>query len=91
MKRFIGVDLHKNSFTVCYMRKEGERGLKTFKVSPNDVEAFKATLTEQDEVAVESTGNTGYFAREVKGAVSRVRIINPIQCKVISESVKKTD
>jgi len=91
MKRFIGVDLHKNSFTVCYMQRKGECGLKTFKVSPKDVEVFKKTLAKQDEVAVESTGNTGYFAREIKGSVSKVRIINPIQFKVISESVKKTD
>ena len=91
MKRFIGVDLHKNSFTVCYMQKKGECGLKTFKVSPKDIEAFKKTLAKEDEIAVESTGNTGYFAREIKGSVSKVRIINPIQFKIISESVKKTD
>lgn len=91
MRRFIGVDLHKNSFTVCYMQKNGEHSLKTFKVSPNDVEAFKKTLTKQDEVAVESTGNTGYFAREIRESVSKVRIINPMQFKIISESVKKTD
>jgi hypothetical protein len=30
MKRFIGVDLHKNSFTVCYMQKNGECDLKAF-------------------------------------------------------------
>jgi len=91
MKRFIGVDLHKNSFTVCYMQRKGECGLETFKVSPKDIEAFKKTLTKQDEIAVESTGNTGYFAREIKESVSKVRIINPIQFKIISESVKKTD
>jgi len=91
MKRFIGVDLHKNSFTVCYMQKDGGHSLKTFKVSPKDVEAFKKTLYSADEVAVESTGNTGYFAREIEKSVSKVRIINPIQFKIISESVKKTD
>jgi transposase len=91
MKRFIGVDLHKNSFTVCYMQKNGERSLATFKVSPTDVGMFKGTLTKQDEVAVESTGNTGYFAREIKESVSKVRIINPMQFKVISTSIKKTD
>ena len=91
MGRFIGVDLHKNSFTVCYMQKKGEHSLKTFRVNPSDVETFKNTLAKQDEIAVESTGNTGYFAREVKESVSKVRIINPIQFKIISESVKKTD
>lgn len=91
MRRWIGVDLHKNSFTVCYMQKKDKHSLKTFRVSQQDVETFKKTLTKQDEVAVESTGNTGYFAREIKEAVAKIRIINPTQFKIISMSVKKTD
>jgi len=73
------------------MQKNGEHSLKTFKVSPKDVEAFKSALTQHDEVALESTGNAGYFAREIEKSASKVRIINPIQFKIISESVKKTD
>jgi transposase len=90
MRRYIGVDLHKNTFTVCYLSREGSQ-LKSFKVSKESIEAFKQTLTRDDEVAVESTGNTGYFVREVKDSVKAVRIINPTQFKIISESVKKTD
>ena len=90
MKRYIGVDLHKNTFTVCYLSKKSQE-LKSFKVSKVEIEAFKATLSKNDEVAVESTGNTGYFVREIKRAVKVVRIINPTQFKIISHSVKKTD
>jgi len=90
MKRYIGVDLHKDTFTVCYLSKKSQE-LKSFKVSKSEIEAFKATLSKSDEVAVESTGNTGYFVREIKRAVKVVRIINPTQFKVISHSVKKTD
>ena len=53
--------------------------------------AFKASLTRSEEVAVESTGNTAFFVREIESKVKRVRIVNPIQFKVISSSVKKTD
>ena len=91
MKRFIGVDLHKNSFTVCYMQESGEYGLKSFKVDPRGIEEFKGTLAKEDEVALESTGNAGYFTRQIEGSAARIRIINPIQFKVISESIKKTD
>ena len=42
-------------------------------------------------MAVESTGNTGHFFRSIEGAVKRIRVINPMQFKVISQSVKKTD
>ncbi len=90
MRRYIGVDLHKNTFTVCYLSKKSQE-LKSFKVSKNEIEAFKNTLGKRDEVAVESTGNTGYFVREIKRLVKAVRIINPTQFKIISHSVKKTD
>jgi len=90
MKRYIGVDLHKNTFTVCYLSKKNQE-LKSFKVSKVEIEAFKTTLSKSDEVAVESTGNTGYFVREIKELVKAVRIINPTQFKIISHSVKKTD
>ena len=90
MRRYIGVDLHKNTFTVCYLSKKSQE-LKSFRVSKVEIEAFKATLSKSDEVAVESTGNTGYFVREIKRTVKAVRIINPTQFKIISHSVKKTD
>jgi len=91
MKRWIGVDLHKTQFTVCYLHKNGEHKIQVFKVDIKDIEVFKNTLSKSDEVAVESTGNTGYFAREIKSQVKAVRIINPTQFKIISASVKKTD
>lgn len=91
MKRFIGVDLHKNKFTVCYLRKDGRYDLKDFKVSGKEIKVFKSSLSKEDEVAVESTGNTNYFVRELEGLVKAVRIINPTQFKIISSSVKKTD
>jgi transposase len=91
MKRSIGVDLHKNNFTVCFMQKSGKYQLQVFKVSQKGITEFKAALTKQDEVAVESTGNTSYFAREIEDKVRTVKIINPIQFKIISSSIKKTD
>lgn len=91
MRKWIGVDLHKTQFTVCYLHKNGEHKIEVFKVDTKGIEAFKKTLSKSDEVAVESTGNTGYFAREIKSEVKAVRIINPTQFKIISASVKKTD
>lgn len=91
MKRFIGVDLHKNSFRVCYFESEAKYEFKTYQVNKRSLEGFKRSLNKVDELAVESTGNTGYFTRELEGQVKRIRIVNPIQFKVISNSVKKTD
>jgi len=91
MGRSIGVDLHKSSFTACYYRVENDHELKTYRLSPKTLEYFKASLDKDDELAIESTGNTAYFVREIENKVKRVRIVNPIQFKIISNSVKKTD
>lgn len=91
MGKFIAVDLHKSSFTSCGYRSESDYKLRTYRVSQSGLAHFKATLNKDDEIAVESTGNTAYFVRETEPYVKRIRIVNPIQFKVISNSVKKTD
>lgn len=91
MGRFIAVDLHKNSFTICNYKSEDDYKFKDYRVNLKGLEAFRTSLTKNDEVAVESTGNTAFFVREIESKVKRVRIVNPIQFKVISSSVKKTD
>jgi transposase len=90
MGRYIGVDLHKNCFTVCCMKKDRYE-LGEYKVTSEGITKFRDSLKKSDEVAVESTGNAGYFAREIEGKVRAVRIINPTQFKVITHSIKKTD
>lgn len=90
MSRYIGVDLHKNTFTVCYLSRADSK-LKSFKVSKEEIKAFKQTLTKNDELGVESTGNTGYFVREIRDSVREIKVINPTQFKIISQSIKKTD
>src|SRR3990167_2721433 len=91
MRRKIGVDLHKNSFRVCYYQSDKKYDFETYQVSVKGLEHFKKGLKKTDELAVESTGNTGHFFRAVEGTVKRIRVVNPMQFKVISESVKKTD
>lgn len=91
MGRKIGVDLHKNSFRVCYYENDKKYDFETHRVSVKGLEGFKKGLKKTDELAVESTGNTGHFFRAIEGKVKRIRVVNPMQFKVISESVKKTD
>lgn len=91
MGRYIAVDLHKNSFTSCSYKSDEDYKLRTYSVSSKGLAAFKESLSRGDEVAVESTGNTAFFVRDIVSKVKRVRIVNPHQFKVISNSVKKTD
>lgn len=87
--RFIGVDLHSNQLTACYLTSSGRETHRTFIL--NDLATFQKTLRRSDRLAVEATGNTRWFAAQVKPRVAAVVIVNPNQFEVIRKSVKKTD
>lgn len=87
--RYIGVDLHSNSITVCYLTKKGQETHSTFSLT--DLAEFEGGLRRADRVAVEATGNTRWFVGRIKGRVKQVVVVNPNQFEVIRKSVKKTD
>lgn len=91
MSRYIGVDLHSNSLTACYLEEGQESRFKTYQLIVGGLRCFKQSLQPEDELAVESTGNTEFFVSAVEDSVSRVVIVNPKQFKVIASSVSKTD
>jgi transposase len=55
------------------------------------LESFKRSLSAEDQVAVEATGNSRYFVNQIRGLVKEVHIVNPWQFRVIKDLVKKTD
>lgn len=89
MARYLGVDLHRNCFTVCTRAENGREYLRKWPVK--DLGRFAGQLRRTDEVAVEVTGNTRRFCEGIEERVSRVVVVNPQQFKVISRSVNKTD
>ena len=89
MKKYHGVDLHRNSFLNCTLDARGKEELKTWSI--NKLKNFAEQLGSEDEVAVEATSNTHLFCQALKGSGCRVVIVNPHQFKVISRSVNKTD
>ncbi|MDR0580561.1 MAG: IS110 family transposase [Holosporaceae bacterium] len=89
--RHIGIDLHSNSFTACYLKEEKSEQIKTFKLQSNEFEVFLSELHSEDEIALEATGNSSFFRDKVLSFVKRVVIISPHQFNVIRNSVKKTD
>lgn len=86
--RSIGVDLHKTMFMVCILDGE-KKGFHQYKIK--EIEKFVEGLTPEDNIAVESTGNSHYFTEQIKGKVKKIVVVNPGQFKVISRSTKKTD
>ncbi len=86
---YLGVDLHTNSFTVCYQTSVGKQRLATFELKK--IDSFRKTLRKQDQIAVEATGNTRWFVEQMSARVKKVVVVNPHQFEVIRKSVKKTD
>lgn len=89
MARYIGVDLHRNRFTVCTLAENGRSYLSEYWL--DQLPQFVRKLRPTDELAVEVTGNTRLFYDAVAPHVARVVVVNPTQFRVIRQSVKKTD
>lgn len=86
--RSVGVDLHKNMFYVNYL-SNGSSESRRYEMF--ELDRFAASLKKTDRVAVEATGNTRYFVGKVRPYVAEVKVVNPKQFRVISDSVSKTD
>lgn len=89
MARYVGVDLHRNQFTVCVLAENGREYLSEYRLE--QLPRFVSKLRPTDEVAVEVTGNTRLFYDAVAPHVAKVVVVNPTEFKVIRDSVKKTD
>ena len=89
--RYIGVDLHKTQFSVCWMEEDGSNKFERYPMNVEGLRRFREKLDGECEVGVEATGNSKYFYDQIVGTVKKVRVINPLQFKIISESVKKND
>lgn len=89
MPRYLGVDLHRDCFTVCLIAENGREYLSEYRL--RDLDRFTRKLRASDQVAVEVTGNTRLFRDAVAPHVEWVAVVNPSQFHVIRTSTKKTD
>lgn len=87
--RYIGVDLHTTQVTVCYLTSMSEFRFEKYDLA--EIDKFAAGLEPDDEIAVEATGNTRWFVKQVAEKVARVAVVNPREFEVTKKSVKKTD
>ena len=53
--RYIGVDLHKTNFVVCFLNQDESFRLETFPLSKAGISRFTSELSKDDAVAVEVT------------------------------------
>jgi transposase len=90
-RRFIGIDLHKKSFTVAIKNEDGIISIFTMELLPDSIEKLKSMLKKTDYVAVEASGSTFYFYDQIKECVEKCVIVNPKRFKVVYESSNKND
>jgi transposase len=98
MNIYIGVDLHKGQFTVCFLTEQTkETKIVVYYTYNNGYEQFEKeikryqTANNKIEVAVESTGNARYFVSRMERLGIKCKVINTLKFKIVNQSVKKTD
>ena len=89
MTRYLGVDLHRNNFTVCTIAENGRRYFREYDM--HSLNYFAGRLRSTDRVAVEVSTTTRLFYEAVVPHVEHVAVVNTSQFDVIRKSVKKTD
>jgi transposase len=89
--RFIGVDLHKTNFVVCFLSEDDKSQAETFTLDGQGLARFKRRLRKDDLLAVEACANTFYFCRQIKDRVADIKVVDTYRFAVIARSKKKTD
>jgi transposase len=89
--RYIGVDLHKTNFVVCFLASDETTRTETYPLTKPGIARFTEQLEPDDEVTVEVTANIYYFYDRVRPHVSRVVLVDTYRFAVIAKSKKKTD
>jgi transposase len=89
--RVIGLDIHR-VFAEAVMLEDGAvRRLGRIGMTRDHLTAFAESLTSDDHVVIEATGNTSAVTEVIRPHVGRVVIANPRQVRLIAEARIKTD
>ena len=92
---FVGVDLHKQTISVCVMIQAGNSRTVTARkrfrcAEPDQILEFFQNLG-PFQVVVEATASYEWFVRLVEPLAARVLLAHPKKLRVIAESTKKSD
>lgn len=89
--KYIGIDLHTTQLTICYRDEAGNEEIETVRMQ--NIDEFLKRLNNTDKVAFEATGNSLYLQSMLENVIplENIYVVNTLQFKLISKSVKKTD
>ena len=91
MRRVIGMDLHRTFAEVVFWEEGRLRWHGRVDMTRAGLDGFGRSLSKNDEVVIEATGNTMAVVRTLRPYVARVIIANPLQVKAIAHAHIKTD
>ena len=91
MRRVIGIDIHRIFGEVVFWEGGRLRPAGRVDMTRSALENFGRSLTKEDEVVVEATGNAMAVVRVLTPYVARVIVANPTQVKAIAYARIKTD
>jgi len=91
MRRVIGMDIHCTFAEVMIWEDGRLRPAGRVDMTRVGLEGFGRSLTREDEVVVEATGNAMAVVRVLTPHVARVIVANPLQVKAIAHARIKTD
>jgi len=89
---FIGIDLHKQTISICVVNKE-RKVLEQRKMACADEEALRQFFAAQPpfQLAVEATASYEWFVKLVEPWADRIVLAHPKKLRIIAESTRKSD
>lgn len=91
MRRVIGMDIHRTFGEVVFWEEGRLRPAGRVDMTRSGLEGFGRTLSRDDEVVIEATGNAMAVVRMLSPYVARVIVANPLEVKAIAHARVKTD
>ena len=91
MRRVIGMDIHRTFAEVVFWEDGRLRWHGRIDMTRSALEGFGRSLTKDDEVVLEATGNAMAVVRVLSPYVTRVIMANSLQVKAIAHTHVKTD
>ena len=89
--KYLGIDLHSNCFTCCFIDEGGKKYKISFDLEPDSLKLFYEYLDNETYVMVEASTNTFKFVELIRDKVKEVIVANTHKLKLISLVKKKTD
>ncbi len=89
MRRVIGMDVHRTFAEVVFWQDGRLRWHGRVDMTRSGLEGFGRSLTKDDEVVLEATGNAMAVVRLLSPYVARVVMANPLQVKAIAQPTSR--